>query len=523
MAAKKSLLTKTLFVSIILLLSKFIGILRELLQVNYLGVGELSDAFNTAFKIPQTLRKVFAEGALSTAFIPTIIHVMKKDSQAQADKLMSLMYLVFGSIIVVLCLLVSLFPKPLILLYAVGYASKPVELETTIRLLRTLIYFVFFIFSSSLLAGALQSKMHFALPSWGPALLNLFYITGLLSCIYWKLDVSIFSYFLIAGAVVQTVLYLYAYFFHGFTFLRPDRQTVIYFKQVLYKFLPALVTVSAVEINSIIDNRYASLLPAGSITLLNLSSRFMGIALGAFAVAFSQILLSHFSRISAYAPKRLSFYLFESTKLIVWVTLPVVLLMSFFSYDIFYTIFYKLSHRFTLTQVEAASKLLIAFLPGLIFLSLNKVLISIYSSLHELRYATAITFIGVLCNIFLNRLLVPLYGATGIAIATSLASILQTVLLIKALHIFFGFSSYYTQFFTFFYRYSILLTFFSTLFYILYRFTLYSIAYITPAYYDFLVHHIGLWLWVGPLCLILAGLFYLAYKQYGSRLYFFEQ
>ncbi len=432
------------------------------------------------------------------------------------------MYLVFGTIIFIVCVGVSLFPRPLILLYAVGYASKPVELEMTVQLLRSLIYFAFFVFSSSLLAGALQSKMHFALISWGPALLNLFYIAGLGSCIYWDLPVAVFSYFLLAGALVQSLWSLYAYFSHGFTFLWPDATTFIYFKQVLYKFLPALVTVSAVELNAIVDNRYASLLPEGSITLILLSSRFMGIALGAFAVAFSQILLPHFSRISSYAPQRLSFYLFEATKLIMWVITPIALLMAFFSYDIFYTLFYRIAKHITLSQVQQSSSLLIAFLPGLVFLSLNKVMISIYSSLHELRYATVITFIGVLSNIALNRLLMPLYGATGIAIATSLASALQTFLLLFTLHYFLGFYSYHKHLTSFLVRYSIMLGFFSSLFYLLYTLITYTIAHWIPSYADFLLHHIGLWLWVGPLCLILAAFFYLTHRRYGSKLYFFE-
>ena len=522
MAAKKSLLIKTLGVACMLLFSKFLGIARELLQIRYLGVGALSDAFNTAFKIPQTLRKVFAEGGLSTAFIPTIIHVTKKDSASQADKLISLMYLCFGTIVLALCIAISLFPRSVILLYAVGYASKPVELEMTIQLLQVLIYFSFFVFSSSLLVGALQASMHFALYSWGPVLLNIFYIGGLVACIYGKLPIWTFAYFLLAGALVQTLIYAYVYFTHGFRFLWPDSKTGVYFKQVLYKFLPALVTVSAVELNSIVDNRYASLLPAGSITLITLSSRFMTIALGAFAVAFSQILLTHLSKISAYAPQRLSFYLFEATKLILWVTLPVTLLMSFFSYDIFYTLFYRLSGHFTLEQVEEASSLLIAFLPGLFFLSLNKVIISVYSSLHELRYATAITFVGVLSNIAFNRLLVPIYGATGIAVATSLAGAVQTLLLVITLHLFLGFYSYHKQLAIFCMRYSILLTTCSLIFYFLYKVCTWIITHYLPSYADFLVHHIGLWLWVGPLSLLLTALLYTAHKKYGSRLYFFE-
>ena len=93
--------------------------------------------------------------------------------------------------------------------------------------------------------------------------------------------------------------------------------------------------------------------------------------MGAFAVAFSSILLSHFSRISRYAPKRLSFYLLESTKFMLWITVPVDSSNELFCYDIFYTIFYRIAKNFTLSQVEEAASLLVAFLPGLFFFSLK--------------------------------------------------------------------------------------------------------------------------------------------------------
>lgn len=517
---KKSIVRKTAFVSIALLLSKFLGVAREVFQVRYLGVGPLSDAFNSAFKIPNLLRRIFAEGALSAAFIPTMVKVMRDDSEKQASKLMTLMALFFGTLILALCVIVSFFPEPIIYIVAPGFRDKPVELHTAIGLIRILIYFVFFIFWGGLFAGALQAKMHFTVPSWGPALLNIFYIGGLIVSIYFGLPVTAFAYFLLLGGLVQALLYLVVCFKLDVTLSLPDQRTYGYFKEVIGKFLPSLLSMSIIEINLLIDNRFASTLPAGSVTLLVLASRFMTITLGAFAVAFSSILLSHFSRISLYAPKRLSFYLLESTKLILWVTLPVALLMSYFSHDIFYTIFYRLAKNVTLAQVEEGSVLLIAFLLGLFFFSLNKTLLSIYYSLHEMRYSTVITIVGAMANVFLNRLLMPLYGSVGIAFATSLGGILQTILFIVVLRWKFGFVLYYKRFIQFFASYCLQLTLVLGLFYMLYRLGRVCITLFIPAYEDFLLHTIGLWFWVGPLFLLFAGCVYYARKRYGVTLYF---
>ncbi len=519
---KKSILKNTAFVSFSLLMSKFLGVIRDVIQVRYMGVGALSDAFNIAFKIPQLLRKVFAEGALSAAFIPTIIKVMNQDSKEQASRLVVAMYMLFGVLIMGLCILVSYFPETVIDLCAPGFRTKAVELETATKLIRILIYFVFFIFSSALLAGALQAKMHFAVPSWGPALLNVFYIAGLLVCLHYGLTVDVFAYFLLLGGLVQALLYLFVYFRLDFTFLWPNKRTYGYLKEVLYKFLPCILSVGVVEINLFIDNRFASSLPVGSATLLNISSRFMTITLGAFAVAFSSILLSHFSRISRYAPKRLSFYLLESTQFMLWITLPVALLMGFFSYDIFYTIFYRIAKNFTLAQVEEASSLLVAFLPGLFFFSLNKMILSIYYSLHETKISTIITCIGTGTNVILNRILMPSYGAWGIAVATSLAAVLQAVLFVIILQQKFGFVLYYKRFARFLVAYSAQLTLFSLIFYILYKLCVAFVKLWLPGSADFLLHHIGLWLWVGPLCLVLCGLLYMIRNKYGLKLYFLD-
>lgn len=519
---KKAILKKTVLVSISLLMSKFLGVIRDVIQIRYMGVGALSDAFNIAFKIPQLLRKIFAEGALSAAFIPTIVRVMKQDSEQQASKLVSAMYILFGALILGLCILVSLFPETVIDLCAPGFKSKALELQTATRLIQILIYFVFFIFISALLAGALQAKMHFAVPSWGPALLNIFYIGGLLICLHFGLSVDNFAYFVLLGGLVQALLFLFMYFKLNFTFVWPDRKTATYVKEVLYKFLPCVLSVSVVEINLFIDNRFASSLPTGSATLLNLSSRFMTITLGAFAVAFSSILLSHFSRISRYAPKRLSFYLLESTQFILWITVPVALLMSFFSYDIFYTIFYRIAKNFTLEQVEEAASLLVAFLPGLFFFSFNKMVLSIYYSLHETKLSTIITCIGTVTNVLLNRVLMPHYGAWGIAVATSLAAVLQAILFVIVLKQKFGFVLYHKRFMRFFIVYLAQLTLFGVIFLILYKLGVQFVKLYMPGSADFLLYNIGLWLWVGPLCLILCGFLYMMRNKYGMKLYFLD-
>ncbi len=196
--------------------------------------------------------------------------------------------------------------------------------------------------------------------------------------------------------------------------------------------------------------------------------------------------------------------------------------MGFFSYDIFYTIFYRLAHNFTLEQVAEGSMLLRAFLPGLFFFSMNKMMLTIFYSLHETRYTTAITIAGTTANVLLNRLLMPLYGSVGIAVATSLGAVFQTILFILVLRTRFSFRIYYAKMGRFIGYYALQLLFAAAIFLVLFHLVAACVTLVLPGYADILLHHIGLWFWVGPLCLAIAGALYYARNTWGVRLYFID-
>lgn len=520
---KKSILKKTAEVGVSSLISKCMGIVREILQNNYFGgPGAISDAFNIAYRIPNLFRKIFAEGALSAAFIPTLVKVVKTGKYDQANKLMTILLLSIGTVVLLLCIPIFLFPKQMVLLAAPGFASKPLELETALPLVRILIFFIFFISVGAMLAGAMQAKQHFAVPAWGPVLLNIVYISGLLICSRYNLSVATFCFFLLLGGLSQVIFYSFMYFKLDYRFEWPNKESLGYFKEVMYKFIPCVFTVSALEINLFIDSRFASYLPAGSITLVNLAFRFMTITLSAFAAAFSSILLSHFSRVTTYAPKRLSFYLLEATKFIFWITIPATLFMSFFAYDIFYTAFYQLSDNFTLEQVNTASHLLIIFVSVLFFYSINKLFLSIYYSLHETVLPTVISFIGTLCNVLFNYFFISKLGVISLAIATSLSAVIQSILFALLLYKKFNFVIYLKQFGQFLLKSMLKVTIVSILFYVLYKLIVQAITVFLPTHKTYLLEHIGLWLWVGPLSLFLFGLLYILRKPFKIKMYFLE-
>ncbi|MGB8467782.1 MAG: murein biosynthesis integral membrane protein MurJ [Candidatus Babeliales bacterium] len=461
MSIRKSVLKQTIHIGGSTLLSRLLGLVREILMANYLGPTALGEAFITAFKIPNSLRKIFAEGALSVAFVPTAVQVLKKEGEQRVSKLMTLTLLLFESALILICLLCiwkavavihvimpgwfvssgaafqwsTVFYEPMHALRQLGdmmhhafsnHTALPEQVAYTVQFLRILMGFIVLLSISALLAGALQAAHHFLVPALSPVLLNLSFIGGLLVCMRWQLMPTVLCWCIMAGGVVQLVLHMWMYRHYQFSFARPDARAWHDFKEVWKKFLPCLLSMSIMEIYLFIDTSIGSYLPTGSIALIYYANRFMQIPLGVIASALSTILLPYFARVGTYAPRRLSYYLFESAKLIVWVMLPIALVMGLVAYEIFYTLF--LSAKFTEAHVLQAASILHASLYGILFFSLNKILLNIYYSLHDTKTPMYISIICVLLNGIFSYYGMQWWGAYGIVLGTTLAGAVQTAL-----------------------------------------------------------------------------------------------
>ena len=518
MFTKKNIMQKMIEVSGSTMLSRMLGIIREVLMMRYLGASALSDAFLTAYKIPNSLRKIFAEGALSAAFIPTIVKKVRSSGKKPVNSLMTLGFLIFEGMVLALCALAMWHAEWLIRLIAPGFSEY--QVQNAVPFLQVVMPFIFFVSSSALLAGALQSVGHFFVPAFSPVLLNIVFISALLICLSFNLPVIYLCWFILLGGFLQLMWHLFTYFRLEFGFSAICKEDIQEFGGVLTKFFLCLLSMSVVEINLFIDTSFASYLAKGSMSLLYYANRFMGIPLGVFAVAFSTILLPHFSRVSTYAPKRLSFYLLESAKFVFWVTIPVALVMGFFSEKIFHTIF--LSKKFDILQVQQASYILVAFLIGLFFFSLNKILLNIYYALHETAIPALVAAGATAINIGINWLLLEWLQAPGLALATTISGIVQTALFVWLLHWRFNFALYFKQFGRFLYYYCIQLLVLFVPFLLLYKMVEQLITLLPTMLANFLLFKIGFWLWAGPLSMLFAySIFYLRHR-FKVRLYFID-
>ncbi len=514
---KSSIIKKTTQVGSYTLISRIFGIIREILQANYLGIG--ADAFITAFKIPNTFRKIFAEGALSAAFVPSFVQIVRAQGKDEASKLMSLAFVVFEGLVLIFCLWVMIFAEWFVSWIAPGFDAS--TMASAAILLRILMPFIFFISSSALLAGALQSVGHFFIPGISQALLNIFYIAGLATCLVWNLNPTILCYFILAGALAQCIAHIIVYFRFHFSFGAIDKEAVHNFRAIFSKFLVGAASMSIAEINFFIGTTIASYLPSGSISLIYYANRFMNIPLGIFATSFSVVLLPHLSQVSAYAPKRLGFYLLEATKLIFWVTVPMTLMMIFFSEKVFLTLF--LSNKFTHESVALAAHIFIAYTLGLFFISINKILLNVYYALHATLIPAIVSVAAILVDVLLSLLFMNSLQATGLALAATLSAVVQMVLFVVFLHKQFAFPLYGRQFMHFVWRYLLQLCCMVLLYLGIYYALMLLIPWLLPApFAHFVLHGLGFWFWVGPLSGALFFMLWFTRKLFGIRLYFLD-
>jgi len=518
---RRSMVTKMMQVGFITIASKAIGFFRQKLWVEYLGLGAIGDAFSSAYRIPSSLRKIFAEGALSASAVPTLVTVLKKDGKIQAGRVLSLILIFFQAVLLIGCIAVAFFAGHVMFFAAPGWQCADSEkcfLAT--KILRILIFYLPMVSASALIASVLQAAHLFSVPVMVQVLTNVFMVAELWVCLKLNAPVVVLAWCMLLNTVVLLGVSVGFYWYAGFAFGKPNAAAAISVRDVLWKFIPCAIGLGVTEINLFIDQQIASYLPDGSISLLNNTYAFTRVPLGIFAITFSTVLLPHFSRVVVYAPRRLSFYLLESTKFIWWVTVPISILMGSLSLKMFFTLFS--SPHITALQGYQFSNLFNIFIISLFFLSLDKIVLNMFYALHETFLPVFATFISALLNTLMSVALMPYLGIQGIVLSTVLASIFKLGLCIWALKRKFGFVLYPKALGNFLVRTLVQFSILGALLYLSYDVLYFCIMQLPGRASYLLLFTMLYWFWVIPLCLVFAGIAYYTRRLFGIRMHFLD-
>lgn len=509
----RSIIKKAAGIGSSTLLSRFFAYIREILLIRFLGVGAVSDAFFIALRVPNSLRKVFAEGALSSVLVPAFIHAERKYGKEEVNKLLTVSFLMIEALITCIIAVICYFAPFFVHQMAPGGSAE--SLHASVQFLRILAPFILLLSSSSVLAAALQASHRFLLPGLAPVILNCLYVVALSLGLYFSWSVDALCWSWVVAALLNFSLHLWVCFAYKFEFRLPDAIAWSGFKQVMFQLFPCIVSVGIGEVNFWIDSAFASYLQSGTLSLIRTAYQLINIPLGVIATSLSIVLLPHFSKIG-HSKKELGLYLSEAMKFVTWMILPITLIMVISSREIFETMF--LSSKFTMDNVIQAQANMNAYLVGLLFFALEKILLNAYYALQSTGIATTVAIATIALNFFMNRMLIGMYGGMGLALATSISAGVRVALFLVILSYYFKIDFHTKELVRLLRNYCFQLLVLGSIFYgcmfiisdfiakILFSYTLNLWVTNIIINAHFFLHGLGFWFWFGPL----SALFLLA-------------
>jgi len=424
------------------MLSRVLGLLRDMVFARVIGADALADAFFVAFKIPNFFRRLFAEGAFAQAFVPVLGEYREKGTPAAVKALLDSVAGVLGSSLIVLTVLVVIASPLVTALFAFGFwLDYPDKFNAASTMLRITFPYLMLISLTGLAGAILNSYDRFAVPAFTPVLLNITLIAAALVAAPWfDAPVYALAWGVLVAGVVQLLFQL--------PFLaqidRLPNPKVDWrddgVRRVLRLMVPAIFGVSVSQINLLLDTVIASFLPTGSISWLYYSDRLSELPLGVFGIAIATVILPSLSRQhAARTTEVFSRTLDWALRMVLLVAIPAAVALMMLAEPILATLFYY-GDVMTPRDIGMATLSLQAYAIGLIAFMLIKVLAPGYFARQDMKTPVRIGVIALVTNMVLNlAFALPLHhyfgiGHVGLALATSLAAMLNAGLLFRGLY-----------------------------------------------------------------------------------------
>lgn len=421
--------------------SRILGLVREQTLAALFGAGFYMDAWRVAFRIPNLLRDLFAEGALSSAFIPTFTRTLQRAGKADAFLLASLVLNALMVLLGGLALLFALFSDAFVYLIAGGFGAVPGKVEVTSDMLKILAPFLMTVAAASVAMGMLNTLNHYFLPALAPAFFNLGVIAAAFSLVPWFESqgwpgIYAAAVGALAGGVLQFAVQLPLLRRCGFRW-RPRfnfrHEGVVKIARLIG---PAVIGVSAVQINILVNTQLASLLGNGPVSWLSYAFQLIYLPIGLFGVAVGVVNLKEVSTCAAQERwEDLKETVANSIKLIALLAMPSAAGLMALSLPIVQLLYER--GRFTPEDTVNTAWALLFYSIGLFSYSCVKVYVPTFYALEDTRTPVRISLVAVTVNIVLNSALVFLilpagWKFVGLAFGTSVSVILNHVLLARA-------------------------------------------------------------------------------------------
>lgn len=457
----KKLIKSGIIVSVMTLVSRVLGLVRDVVIANVMGAGAMADVFLFANKIPNFFRRLFAEGAFAQAFVPVLSEYHTKDeANAQStqhghhqgnqninlEETRRLIAQVSGTlgVIITLVTLFGMLASPLfVILFGGGWfvdwldnGSDSVggeKFELAANLLKITFPYLWFISFTALAGAVLNTMGRFAVAAFTPVLLNIAIILmAIYGADYTQSPAHALAWGVFLGGLIQ-FLFQIPFLYKAGVLVKPcwswHSNGVTKIRKLI---VPALFGVSVTQINLLLDTLIASFLITGSISWLYYADRLLEFPLGLFGIGIATVVLPSLAKLhSKNDPKQFTATLDWGIKVISLFGWPALAGLMVLAQPIIMVLFMR--GEFSQTDVMQVSMALFAYLSGLLSFMFIKVLAPGYYARQDTKTPVKIGITAMVANMAFNLILAPLFGYVGLAIATTLSATLNAWLLYRGL------------------------------------------------------------------------------------------
>ncbi|MBI2608732.1 MAG: murein biosynthesis integral membrane protein MurJ [Deltaproteobacteria bacterium] len=431
MSKPHSITRAALVVSSSTFVSRILGFIRDILIFRYFDK-TTTDAFIVAFRIPNLMRRLFGEGALSVSFIPIFTDYLRNKTKEEARELVAVSF-TYLSIAVCLCtLLAHLFAREIIQFLAMGpgFSQIPQKYMLSAELLKVMFPYLIFISLVSLAMGILNSLKHFFVPAIAPVFLNLSIIAGILFFrSFFEAPIFSVAWGVFLGGVAQILLQVPWLVKHGYFPKISLNWNHPGFQKVMRLMLPAVIGLSSIQFSILIVQEFASFLKyEGAISFLFLADRMIQFPLGVFAIAFGTALLPSLAdHVATQNHTKFKEHFLLGIRSVSFISMPAMVGLIVLDVPLIRILFER--GHFTGESTLATAEALSFYAFGLWSASLQRVVVPAYYAFHNTLAPAVFSFVSLFLNVvFCFLLIVPLQHG-GLALATSLSSILQIFIL----------------------------------------------------------------------------------------------
>jgi putative peptidoglycan lipid II flippase len=420
-------------ISSMTLISRILGFVRDAVIARLFGAGLYTDAFFVAFRIPNLLRRLFAEGAFAQAFVPILAEYKTRQGEPKTrllvDRTATLMSL---ALLLVSALGIAAAPV-IVYVGAPGFAAEPAKFDVTVSMLRVTFPYILFISLVSLAGGILNTWSRFVIPALTPTVLNIsFILCAVFAAPYFDPPAMVLAWAVFIGGVLQLALQVPALVAIGML----PRPSMVFgdpgVRRILMLMAPAVVGVSVSQISLLINTIFASFLESGSVSWLYYADRLMEFPAGMLGVALGTVLLPSLAKYhSESAAEEYSRLLDWGLRLTIMLALPAAAGLAVLGVPLVSTLFHY--GEFAAHDVAMTRQALAAYSVGLLGLILVKVLAPGFYARQNIRTPVRIAIVTLLATQAMNAVLIVPLRHAGLALAIGLGACMNAGLLYRKL------------------------------------------------------------------------------------------